>query len=347
MDALLFDPSTKVLSLTKSVIPSDVDRDEVLVKIVYAGICGSDLHILDGSFPCMQKPFTLGHEFCGVVCLKGNDVTHVHTGDRVVIDPNRGCSVCEFCRRGQYNLCVSGGIDSLIGIFTDGGWAQYCKVPARQAHKIPDNLPFHLAILCEPLSCVVHGLDRIAPVSVASRILILGAGIIGNLWTAAFHHLGYRDVIVCEPVADRRALNSKLNTGYPCYSPDQILSLKSSEPHWGVDVCVDCSGSGRAMQDALPLLRPGGKLCIFGVASPDTTITIHPFEMFRKETTIYGVVTNLFSFGNALKLIEAMGSRYLDFDTLGIKIYSLVEYKEAIQTLKKGTISKALFQLPS
>jgi len=345
MEALQFDPRKKTLSLVKTDLPAIVEKYEVIVKVVYAGVCGTDLHILEGSFPCRDRPFIPGHEFCGVASSIGSEVKHIKRGDRVVVDPSSGCGTCSYCTAGQYHLCPSGSINTLIGIFTNGGWAQFCKVPARQVHRIPDCITFQQALLCEPLSCVCHGWDRLAPLPIGSTVLVTGAGIIGNLWTSLLHHSGHRKVLVSEPIPARRQLNQQLNTGYRCHSPEEVKALKVVSPGWGVDVCVDCSGDGLAIEDGLSLLHPGGRLCIFGVAAPDTRIRISPYEIFRKELTIVGVLVNQFSFSKALGLIEAMGSRYLDYEMLGIKVFSLDQYQDALLELKKGSICKAVFKL--
>jgi len=351
MEALQFDPRKKTLALVKTDLPAIIEKQEVIVKVVYAGVCGTDLHILDGSFPCRDRPFIPGHEFCGVASSIGSEVKHIKRGDRVVVNPNSGCGVCSYCTAGQYHQCPSGSLNTTIGIFNNGGWAQYCKVPASQVHRIPDCMTFQQAVLCEPLSCVCHGWDRIAPLPIGSTVLISGAGIVGNLWSSLLHHSGHRKVIVTEPLPARRNLNEQLDTGYKCISPDELKALKAANPQWGVDVVVDCSGNGQAIQDGLSVLRPGGKLCIFGVAAPDSVISISPFDIFRKELTIVGVLINQFSFPQALGLIEAMGSRYvdeyLDYEVLGIKVFPLEQHQEAVMALRKGTIAKAVFKLSS
>lgn len=345
MEALQFDPRKKVLSLVKTDLPAIIEKNEVIVKVTYAGVCGTDLHILDGTLPCRDRPFIPGHEFCGVASSIGSEVKHIKRGDRVVVDPNTGCNSCTYCTSGNYHQCPIEGMHTAIGIFHNGGWAQFCKVPAKQVHRIPDTMTFQQAALCEPLSCVCHGWDRVAPLPIGSTVLISGAGIIGNLWTSVLHHSGHRKVIIAEPTLARRQLSLKLETGYQCLSPDEVQMIKAKNPEWGVDVCVDCSGNGMAIQDAVTLLRPGGKMCIFGVAAPDTRISVSPYEIYKKELTIVGVLLNQFSFPKALGMIEAMGTRYMDYERLGVEVFKLDQYQEAIQALRKGTIAKVVFKI--
>uniref|UniRef100_A0A1B6DVG1 Enoyl reductase (ER) domain-containing protein n=1 Tax=Clastoptera arizonana TaxID=38151 RepID=A0A1B6DVG1_9HEMI len=347
MDALQFDPRRKQLALVKKELPGIVEKNEVIVKIAYAGLCGTDLHILEGKFPTNDRPLILGHEFCGLASSLGSEVKHIKRGDKVVIDPESCCNVCSFCTTGSYHLCETGGINSTIGIFSNGGWAQFCKVPARQVYRVPDGMLLKQVVLCEPLSCIIHAWEKIGQIEIGSHILIIGAGIIGNLWCSVLHHAGHRKVTVSEPFSVRREFNRKLETNFNCVSPDDINTMKNSREGFGVDLCIDCSGNGQAIQDAISLLRPGGKLCIFGVSSPDTKISVSPYEMYKKELTIVGVVINQFSIPKALSLIEAMGDRYLNYEKLGIQEYSMEQHQEALNSLKKGNISKVVFKITS
>uniref|UniRef100_A0A1B6E9I5 Enoyl reductase (ER) domain-containing protein n=1 Tax=Clastoptera arizonana TaxID=38151 RepID=A0A1B6E9I5_9HEMI len=309
MEAVQLDPAKNALTFIKTDVPSKIDNDEVLVKVAYAGVCGTDLHIIEGKFPCKRDKFILGHEFSGVVAAIGADITHIKKGDRVAVDPNKGCNVCSCCTVGSYHLCGKGAINGTIGIFQNGGWAEYCKVPGVLVYKIPDSMTLKQAALTEPLSCLAHGWERVGPILIGSKILVTGAGIIGNLWSSVLHHSGHRDVIVCEPVAARREINKKLDTGFQCIGPADIKRMKTNDIDFGVDVCIDCSGNGPAIEESIDLLKPGGKLCMFGVAAPDVKIRISPFDMYKRELTIVGVMINRFGFSKALKLIEAMGDR--------------------------------------
>ncbi|KAG8327616.1 hypothetical protein J6590_015647 [Homalodisca vitripennis] len=123
--------------------------------------------------------------------------------------------------------------------------------------------------------------------------------------------------------------------------------MKDSNPQWGVDLCVDCSGSCHAMEEAMSLLNPCGRLYIFGVASPEAKIRISPFDMFLKELSIVGSALNPYSFQNAINLINAMGSRYMEFEKLGVQLFSPEKHEEAFDSLRKGKISKAVFNFSS
>ncbi|KAG8222398.1 hypothetical protein J437_LFUL003019 [Ladona fulva] len=351
MKALNFDPKTKRLSLIVKEIPKIKNADDVIVRVTFSGICGTDLHITEGSFPCKDSPLTLGHEFSGLVTQTGKDVTHVKTGDKVVVDPNRqgiGCNKCSYCTNGKYHLCTSGGINNTIGIFRDGGWAEYCIAPACQVFKLPSNISLQTAAMCEPLSCISHGWERLGSVPSYARFIIQGAGIIGNLWATLLHLKGYKYVTVSEPLAKRRELFEKIGTGYEILSPDQLKAKFTNEAavlEKGFDICIDCSGNATAIESGFSYLRPGGKLCIFGVASPNARINLSPFDIYKKEITIMGVMVNPFSFNKAIALLDSMSERYLKYDILGIKVFGLDQHEEALVELKQGKISKAVFKI--
>lgn len=345
MEAIVFDPKAKQLSHAKIDMPSPPEKNEVIVKVAYAGICGTDLHIIDGEFPCKATPFVLGHEFSGVATDVGTGVSHIKRGDHVVVDPNNGCSVCDMCSGGEYHLCQTSSINSTVGIFKNGGWAQYCRVPADQVYRLPQSISLQIGALSEPMSCLSHGWDRLSPVAMGSRILIQGAGIIGALWLTTLHHMGHRNIIVSDPAESRRNIIKKLDLGVQVCHPEELLAARSRDFSWGVDVCIDCSGAAPAMECAVNLLRAGGKLLVFGVAAPHARMSISPYEIYKKELTILGVMVNPFSFNKSIGFLEAMGDKYLNFDKLGVRVYQLNQYEEAMQELRNRNISKAVFQV--
>ncbi|CAH1107905.1 unnamed protein product [Psylliodes chrysocephalus] len=345
MEAINFTAKTKKLELVNLPVPKVTKPDQVLIKVAYAGICGTDLHIIQGEFPCNEnETFTLGHEFSGTVVDVGSDVKIFKKGDRVSVDPNSGCNSCEFCHSGKPHFCPIGGISNTIGIYRNGGWAEYCVAPIVQVHKVSDTITLEQAALTEPLSCLAHGFDIISPVTVGQKILITGAGIIGSLWVCNLHLQGHRNVTVSEPNSNRLQMLKNLNTGFKLITPDQLKKNQQSDPNYKFDLIIDCSGYPPAIEHAVTILNKGGKLCIFGVAPPHAEIKIKPFDVYMNELKIFGVLINPFSFPKSLGLIEAMGDRYLNYENLGIKTFPLKQYKEAIELLKKGTIAKAIFK---
>lgn len=196
----------------------------------------------------------------------------------------------------------------------------------------------HQAVLSEPLSCMAHGWDKINPVTVGNKVLVVGAGIIGLLWASLFHLHGLRKTVtISEPQQKRKDLASNLGLDYKVKYPTELKEE--------FDLAVDCSGNAPAMELAMSLLGHGGRLCVFGVANPKAKLSIEPFQIYKKELSIIGVIINPYSFSKGLALVQSMSEEYLDYNKLGIKIFSLSQYKEALDALKKGDISKAVFKL--
>ncbi|KAH9637606.1 hypothetical protein HF086_014770 [Spodoptera exigua] len=187
MEAVVFDGSSLNLYYQKDYpLPKLENDDDVIVKVHYSGICGTDLHIIQGEFPAIKtRPIPLGHESSGVI------------------------------HQGNYQYCLTAGINSTIGIWKDGGWAQYVRVPQSQVFALPEGITTEQAGLCEPYSCVSHGFDRASPLKVGDKILILGAGIIGNLWITTLHHHGHREVTVSEMNPTRLDIVKRLGKKTP------------------------------------------------------------------------------------------------------------------------------------
>ncbi|CAH0602035.1 unnamed protein product [Chrysodeixis includens] len=341
MEAVVFDGNKLKLSYEKNYPkPEILDDDDVIVEVHYAGICGTDLHIIHGEFPAIKtKPIALGHESSGVIHAVGKNSVY-KVGQKVAIDPNKACNLCDFCHKGNYQYCLTAGINSTIGIWKDGGWAQYVRVPQQQIFALPDEITTEQAGLCEPYSCVSHGFNRASPLKVGERILVLGAGIIGNLWITTLHHHGHREVTVSEMNLTRLDIVKRLETGYRLVTPDVLAKENTT-----YDVIIDCTGVGKVMEISFNYLREGGKYVLFGCCPPAHTTSLNPFQIYNKELTIIGVKINPFSFPSAISWLKAMGSRYVDYHKLGVKTYALSEYADAMEDLKKGSVAKAVFKV--
>eukprot|EP00088_Acartia_fossae_P070882 TRINITY_DN9593_c0_g1_i3.p1 TRINITY_DN9593_c0_g1~~TRINITY_DN9593_c0_g1_i3.p1 ORF type:complete len:370 (-),score=74.78 TRINITY_DN9593_c0_g1_i3:83-1159(-) len=325
--------------------------DDVIVKVAFAGICGTDLHILSGEFSHIPNTWvTISHEFSGVVEEIGDNVTNIKVGDRVGVDPNRACLACKYCRRGQVQHCQNKGARDSTGVFHDGGMASHCVVIADQVHKLPEGVSLQQGALCEPLSCLLHGWNRLQKsgcLQADSRILVIGAGIIGNLWVSMLHHNGYRDVTVSEPAQGRRDILANLETGYKVLTPAEVEAEEEGKDAEldGFDVVIECSGFPPAIEKSVAWTSRGAALVIFGCSPRDKPIKLCPEEVYRKELMVIGCLINPFTYSKALKLADAMGERYLSFERLGVQIFKLKEYETALTQLKSGGISKAVFNL--
>ena len=182
-----------------------------------------------------------------------------------------------------------------------------------------------------------------------SKILLLGTGIIGNLWMSLLHHHGYRNVIVSELSEIRRQISRQLQTGFQIVSPDELRNLmpksKTEAEVEGVDVIIDCTGSPKALEQAIAYVARGATILVFGCAPVGQPMKICPEEIFSKELTIMGTMINPHTYRRTVCVVQAMGSRYLDMEKLGIEIHTLENYKPAMDKLKRGEISKVMFDI--
>jgi threonine dehydrogenase-like Zn-dependent dehydrogenase len=311
---------------------------ELIVEVKACGVCGTDVHILDGEFPATSG-IALGHEYAGVVHEVGAGVTGVAPGDAVAVDPNIACGACPACRRGDVHLC-----DHLeaLGVTRDGGFAEFSRVPAGQAYRLPPRLSFEAAALAEPLSCCLHGLD-LAGIRAGDRVAIIGAGPIGLLMIQLVRASGAAAVAVIEPVPGKRALALEVGAdrGLDPAAPDLAAACREAAPA-GFDAVLECVGRPDTAAQALGLARRGGTVVWFGVSPPGATVAVEPYLVYRNELTIRAAFVNPRTFGRAIALL-AEGR--IQTAPLISHRFDLASLPEGIATVKAGRAVKALVLL--
>ncbi len=322
--------------LVKCELPvPQIKDDEVLIKTAFAGICGTDLHIMNGASPAAAQVVP-GHEFSGTVVQTGKNVTNVAVGDRVAVDPNNYCGACNPCRDGQIHFCKA--IEPL-GVFRDGAWAEYCAAPAKQVYPLPEAISLEWAALSEPLSCLLHGWDQLQPLRYDQSVLIPGSGLMGLLWGLTLRQFGFTRLLLSEPRENRRAIARKLKLDV--LQPGIIYS-NFAETNAGYDIIIDCSGSAAAIEQAIDWLNPRGKFLFFGICPQNKKINIEPFKIFQKELTLIGSVINPFTFNRAIDLTKKLQRPLED---LGVRFFKLHEYEKAISAAGSGAANKVIFEL--
>lgn len=273
--------------------------NEVRIRVKSCGICGTDQHIFHGhpGSAEVKPPIVLGHELAGEVIELGAAVTNLHIGDRVSIDPNLYCGSCEYCRNGRPHLCNR---LQAVGVTRDGGMAEFCKVPAANCYLLPDHMSFMEGALVEPLGCVLHGFRKmeIRPVQ---TVLIIGGGFIGQLFLQLVKRQGAERIVVSEPSEAKhsRLLELGADLVVKPSDPNAVQSLNDL-----ADVVIECVGRKESMELALRAARKGGQVLLFGVASPDTLITVSPYDIFSKELKVMGSFINPHTHEEAIALIS-------------------------------------------
>lgn len=274
---------------------------EVVVEVAACGICGTDLHILQGEF-APTLPVVPGHEFAGTVVAIGSDVTEVRTGENVAVDPSLYCHECYYCRQGRDNLCENW---NAIGVSVPGGAAQYAKAPVGNCVRLPENVDVRDAALIEPLSCAVRGYD-VLRTQLASHVLIYGAGTMGLMLLELAKKTGAATIDVVDVNIDRLAGALELGCSTAAISASEI-----DRPR-GWDVVIDATGNAKAIQDGLERVGKGGTFLQFGVSDYAARATIEPYRIYNQEITITGSMAVLHSYERAAELF-AQGVLNPDF----------------------------------
>ena len=315
-------------------VPDPTPRsDELLIRVEACGICGTDLHIIDGESPLAHYPIVPGHEFAGEVVELGYDIaqnngnggTNITVGSRVAIDPNLYCGHCDFCRTGHENLCLH---YSALGVTLNGAIAQYVAVPMRTAYVLPDTVSMREAALIEPTSCAVHAMHTLQPRS-GDTFLIVGAGTMGLLLLQLARHGGASRVVMVDVNTQRLERAEQL--GATCTYSD-IQQALADEPA-GFNCVIDATGVPVVIERAFMAVKRGGKLLIFGVASHDARISLSPFRIYNDEITIVGSMAVLFSFQPALDLIS---SGVINTEAMLTTALPLQDFSRALEMMRQG-----------
>lgn len=293
MQAVVF-PAPNKIALVQVPDPA-CGEGEVIVRVSQVGICGTDLHIHRGEYPS-TFPLIAGHEFGGEIVEVGKGVTQLRRGQRVAVDPNLSCGQCHFCREEAANHCLDW---EGIGVTLPGAFAQYVAVPARACYPLPDFLSDAQATFVEPLSCVIHALNRLR-VWPGDDVLIFGAGPMGLLLVQALRHSGASQLVVVEKEATRRSLARQMGATASLDSDEiQLEGLWRLAPH-GFGVVIDATGVPTVIEQALGFLKPRGQYLQFGVAPEGATVRYSPYEVFRNDWTIIGSFALCYTFQPAI-----------------------------------------------
>jgi 2-desacetyl-2-hydroxyethyl bacteriochlorophyllide A dehydrogenase len=303
---------------------------EVVVAVAGCGICGTDLHILDGEF-APTLPVVPGHEFAGEVVGAGADVDEVSVGDLVAVDPSLHCGECYYCRRGRGNLCERW---AAIGVSTAGGAADYAVAPVANCFRLPAESDAADAALIEPLSCAVRGFDVLQP-QMADHFLIYGAGTMGLMMMELAKRAGAASVSMVDLNPTRLETARLLGCTAAVTSADELDRLR------GWDVVIDCTGVVAAIEDGLSRVAPGGTFQQFGVTAEKAVARFSPFRVYNKEIRIVGSMAVLHSFERAGELFAA---GVLRPDIMISDRFALDDYRKALDQFRAGVGRKVQVQ---
>ncbi|GIE98391.1 zinc-dependent alcohol dehydrogenase family protein [Paractinoplanes rishiriensis] len=303
---------------------------EVVVKPAAVGICGTDLHIMDGEF-APAYPIVPGHELAGEIVAVGSAVVGYAVGDQVAVDPSLYCGYCYYCKRARGNQCENWGA---IGVTVAGAAAEYVAAPMANLFRLPEHLPARDAALIEPLSCAVRGFD-VLPRHLASSYLIYGSGTMGLMMLELAKRAGAESVSMVDLNPERLATAVRLGCSAAVASAGELVAPR------GFDVVIDCTGAEAAIRDGLSRVGRGGTFLQFGVAGYDARVAIEPYEIYRREITITGSMAVLHSFERAGEL---MAAGVLDPSIFVSHRRPLTSYAAALDQFRQGVGRKILIE---
>ena len=301
MKALVYN-GAKNLKVKDVPMPS-VGENDVLIKILYCGVCGTDIHIYNGEGGAFETPTPLiiGHEFSGVVEKIGSKVTNVREGDLVTVDPNDTCGDCYFCKNAKQQFC-----ENIIGIGTteDGGFAEYCSVSAKQVFKFDSKLDPLAAAMAEPVSCCVHGID-LCNIKHGDEVLVIGGGQIGLILLQLAKLAGASKVILSEPVAEKREMAKKVGADLVINPIEEDVKAILKANCKNLDAVIECVGNPKTISDAIDWAGYGSTVMMYGLTGPNARLTISPDVIFKKEIKLTSSFINPYTFGRAIALLES------------------------------------------
>jgi len=326
------------ITIVKKAIPSDLNPHEALIRVLATSICGTDTHIYnwdDWSKKRIKPPLTVGHEFSGRVIQVGSSVKNVKIGDIVSAETHIVCGHCEFCRRGEGHICVN---TKIIGVDTDGCFAEYAKMPAENL--IASNIevdPIYLSIQ-EPLGNAVHTMLKFD--ITGKTVAVVGCGPIGLMGVNIAKAVGAGKIIAIEVNPYRLNLAKELGATV-CINPreeDVITRVLEETNGLGVDVVTEFSGNKTAIEQSFKYVKLGGKMSLLGIANSNIEIDLSKDIVF-KGITIYGVVGRIMyhTWDQVRGLIE---SGRLDLKKIVTHTFKLTEIDEAMRVMNSGNSGK-------
>ena len=311
----------------------EVGADDVLIRVKACGICGSDVHGMDGSTGRRIPPLVMGHEAAGVIERVGANVTGCEAGDRVTFDSTLYCGTCDFCRDGRINLCDSRRV---LGVSCDeyrqhGAFAEYVAVPAHILYPLPDGTTFEQAAMVEPLSVALHAVNLV-PLRDGDTAVVVGSGLIGLLVMQVLRARGCGRIIAVDVQRQRLDLALRLGADEALEAgddvPDRVRGLTGGR---GADIAFEAVGMSAAAQAAVGSLRKGGALSLIG--NLWSTVELPLQWIVARELTLHGSCA---SSGEYPACLDMIAGGAVDVDALISAAAPLADGATWFERLRSG-----------
>jgi L-iditol 2-dehydrogenase len=328
MQALLLSEYKK-LELAEVPEP-ELAPDEVLLQVAACGICGSDVHGFDGSSGRRIPPIIMGHEAAGTIAAVGSAVKDWHVGDAVTFDSTLYCGECDYCARGEVNLCDNRQVFGVsCGDYRrHGAFAEYLAVPTRVLYRLPAELPFAHAAMIEAVSVALHAV-RVSGFAAGETALVIGAGMIGTLIVQSLRVAGASHIFAADPDASRLAMaatssaQTLINTG----EQDAAQAVLAALPG-GVDHVFEAVGIGATVATAVAAVRKGGTVTLVGNIAPKVELPLQ--AVVTRQIRLQGSAS---SAGEYPRAIELLASKQLDVSGLISAVAPLADGARSFERL--------------
>ncbi len=312
-----------------------INDDEVLVKVKFCGICGSDWGSFTGKYAdeveCL--PLTTGHEFSGVIAEVGKNAKGLKEGDRVAADICIPCGTCYNCRIGEPLLCDS---FTQIGIHTNGAYAEYVKVPWKNIYLVPDEVSDEKAAFIEPITACLNASRKMA-CEMARSVAVIGCGL-GIIHARLAKLRGAAPVILIGDSAERLEMAKKMGaadfTIDITTGVDPVAEVKRLTDGRGADFVLEAVGNSKTYEQAFKMLRRGGKLEAFGICAEDDFASLPPVEFVLQEKKVSGSCAGIgYDWGDAITLLKY---NMLDPTPMISMIVPLEELEQGLRELQQN-----------
>ncbi len=319
----------------------DFGPDEILMQTKRIGVCGSDIHVFHGLHPYTSYPVVQGHEVSGVVAAVGENVEGFSVGDKITFTPQVTCGTCYPCQNGMYHICET---LKVMGFQTDGSGQEYFPLPAWNALKLPDDFSLDHAALIEPIAVAVHALQRGGDVN-GKKVLVLGAGTIGNLTAQTAKAMGAESVMITD--ISKYKLEKAKACGIDFAINTAIDDLgQAIATHFGTtkaDLILECVGAQATADQAIENARKGTTIVIVGVFGTKPTIDLGLVQ--DRELSLVG--TLMYKKGDFEEAIELIADGRMFLDDLVTHRFKFEQYLEAYHTIEEsnGEYMKVMIEL--
>lgn len=293
--------------------------DEVLVKVASVGVCGSDVHYFKHGRIAdfiVKEPIVLGHELSGTIVAVGSDVDPGRVGQRVAVEPQRSCGVCEYCLSGRYNLCPK--MEFYATPPVDGAFCDYVTIQSKFAHVVPETISDDAAALLEPLSVGIAAVQK-AEIGPGATVLIAGGGPIGIITAQAARAFGATDVVISEPNPTRQEIALR-------HGATRVV-VPGSEEYLAVaaDTFIDCSGVNPAIVSGIKQVKPAGTVVLVGMGEDILPLPVG--VVTGRELKVTGIFRYTGTWPIGIRLVAA---GLVQLDALVTGRYGLDEVADAL-----------------